>query len=81
MKNSEAISDQAIYQIRLRSHVEEHWAGWFEGMSITYDDQDNTLLTGLVADQPALFGLLYKIRDLGLALLSVQRQSDPSVEN
>jgi hypothetical protein len=60
-----------VYQIRLKGHLGGQWAAWFEGLTITLEDNGDTLLTGPVADQAALHGLLKKIRDLGLPLLSV----------
>jgi len=59
------------YQIKVQGHLDEYWSEWFDGLTVTYDEQDDTLLTGLVADQAALHGLLKKVRDLGLALISV----------
>jgi hypothetical protein len=64
---------QDIYQIRVRGLLEEQWSDWFDGFSISPQADDETLLTGSVADQAALHGLLSKIRDLGLPLLSVER--------
>lgn len=61
------------YEIRLEGHLEDRWANWFEGLSITRDADGSTRLTGLVLDQAALHGLLKKVRDLGLALLTVRR--------
>ncbi len=66
-------ADPAIYQIRLASHLSEPRAAWFEGMTISLEDSGHTLLTGPVVDQAALHGLLRKVRDLGLPLLSVTR--------
>ena len=60
-----------VYQIRLKGHLDSQWANWFDGLAITLEDNGNTLLSGSVADQAALFGLLKKVRDLGLPLLSV----------
>ena len=60
-----------IYQIRLKGHLGGQWTDWFEGLTITLEDNGDTLLTGPVADQAALFGLLRKVRDLGMPLLSV----------
>jgi hypothetical protein len=60
-----------IYQIRIKDHLGRHWADWFEGLSITLEDDGTTLLTGPVVDQAALHGLLRKIRDLGLTLLAL----------
>jgi len=61
----------AVYQIRLQGHLSPHWADWFEGMDISLEDNGDTLLTGPVVDQAALHGLLRKVRDLGMPLLSV----------
>jgi hypothetical protein len=65
------ISNAKVYEIRLKGHLEARWAKWFDGLTIRLEDNGDTLLTGLVADQAALHGLLKKVRDLGLPLLSV----------
>jgi hypothetical protein len=62
-----------VYQIRLKGHLGRQWTEWFEGLTITLEDNGETLLTGPVVDQAALFGLLRKVRNLGLPLLSVNR--------
>ena len=62
-----------VYQIRIKGHLGGRWADWFEGLTITLEANGETLLTGPVVDQAALFGLLRKVRDLGLPLLSVSR--------
>jgi hypothetical protein len=59
------------YEIRLKGHLDARWADWFAGLSITWEDNGDTLLTGPVVDQAALHGLLRKVRDLGLPLVSV----------
>ena len=59
------------YQIRIRGHLGPQWADWFDGLTITLEDNGDTLLTGPVIDQAALHGLLKKVRDLGLPLVSV----------
>ena len=61
----------AIYQIRLKGHLGRQWTEWFEGLAITLEDNGDTLLTGLVIDQAVLHGLLKKVRDLGMPLISV----------
>jgi hypothetical protein len=61
----------SIYQIRIRGHLSPQWADWFEGLTITLEDDGNTLLTGTVIDQAALHGLLKKVRDLATPLLSI----------
>ena len=60
-----------IYQIRLKGHLGRHWTDWFDDLTITLEDNGVTLLTGPVADQAALHGLLKKVRDVGMPLLSV----------
>ena len=60
-----------IFEIRLKGHLDTDWASWFEGMTITLTEDGDTILIGPVADQPALHGLLKKVRDLGIPLLSV----------
>lgn len=66
-------SQPIIYQIRLKGHLDRQWAAWFEDLSITLDDNGETLLTGSVADQAALHGVLRRVRDLGLPLVSIVR--------
>ncbi|HSR29689.1 MAG TPA: hypothetical protein VLY63_03920 [Anaerolineae bacterium] len=69
------------YEIRLKGHVDEHWSEWFDNLTISHDEDDNTILAGPVADQSALHGLLKKVHDLGLRLISVTEveanSSDP----
>jgi hypothetical protein len=60
-----------VYEIRLKGHLGHLWADWFEGLTITQEKDGNTLLTGPVIDQAALHGLLKKVRDLGMPLISV----------
>ena len=62
-----------VYQIRLKGHLSHKWTEWFEGLTITLEEDGNTLLAGPVVDQSALFGLLKKVRDLGMPLVSVNR--------
>jgi hypothetical protein len=62
-----------IYEIRVAGHLSLQWADWFEGLTITLGEDGNTLLSGPVADQAALHGLLKKVRDLGMILVSVNR--------
>ncbi len=62
-----------IYQIRIGGHLGREWRDWFEGLVITLEENGDTLLTGPVVDQAALYGLLRKVRDLGIALVSVHR--------
>ena len=68
------MDEPAHYEIRLAEHLDERWAKWFDGLEIVHSaESGETILHGEMADQPALFGVLGKIRDLGLTLISVQR--------
>jgi hypothetical protein len=62
-----------VYQIRIECHLDDQWTDWFGGMTITLEENGDTLLTGPVADQAALSGLLKKVRDLGMSLVSLNR--------
>jgi hypothetical protein len=65
-------SDQPmVYHIRLKGHLSLQWTGWFDGLIIRLEENGDTLLTGTVVDQAALHGILKKVRDLGMPLLSV----------
>ena len=60
-----------VYQIRIRGHLGPHWADWFGGFAIALEPDGDTLLTGAVVDQAALYGLLRTVRDLGIPLVSL----------
>jgi hypothetical protein len=75
-----APSQPAAYQIRIKGHLDHQWSDWFGGLTVTLDDNGETLLTGPVVDQAALHGLLKKVRDLGMPLLSVN-SLDPGLAN
>lgn len=68
---SEKYDGSGLYEIRLKGHLDNRWAGWFGEVSITLEDNGNTLLVCPVVDQAALHGLLKKVRDLGIPLISV----------
>jgi hypothetical protein len=61
------------YEIRLKGHLDARWTDWFEGLSFTHASDGTTILSGPIVDQAALYGLLRKVRDLGLPLLSVMQ--------
>ena len=61
------------YAIRIKGHLDDRWAAWFGGLTLTREDNGDTLLTGPVVDQAALHGLLRKVRDVGMPLLAVMR--------
>ena len=69
--STEDHDEPGLYEIRIKGHLDNRWASWFEGLTLTLEENGETLLTGPVVDQAALFGLLRKVRDLGLPLLSV----------
>jgi len=66
-------SQTTIYQIRIEGHLDDQWTDWCSGLTITLEENGDTLLTGPIIDQAALFGLLKKVRDLGMPLVSVNR--------
>jgi hypothetical protein len=67
------------YEIKLKGHLNESWADWFDEMSFTHQTDGTTTLTGEIVDQSALHGVLKKVRDLGLPLISVN-QVDPNLK-
>jgi hypothetical protein len=72
--------EPGLYEIRIKGHLDDLWADWFDGLTITRDANGETRLTGPVVDQAALHGLLRKVRDLGLPLVAVI-QLDPNQAN
>ena len=76
-ESAQAQDGSGRYEIRIRGHLDVRWAEWFDGLSFAHEYDGTTVLSGRVADQAALYGVLRKVRDLGLALLSV-RAVDPA---
>ncbi len=76
----ETTPQAAVYEIKLEGQLDARWTDWFEGLSITLDGRGDTILSGPVVDQAALHGLLKKVRDLGMPLISVNRIEDGQTE-
>jgi hypothetical protein len=75
------MTTSAVYRIRVKGHLPSGWSEWFDNMTITLEPNGDTILSGPVMDQPALHGLLIKVRDLGLTLISVDRVEEDNVES
>ena len=73
MSEQQPFDRPMVYQIRIKAHLDDKWSEWLEGLTVTQEPKGETLLCGLVTDQAALHGLLKKMRDLGLPLISVNR--------
>lgn len=71
--------DHPMYEIRIRDHIAKNWSRWFEGLEIREDENGETVLSGPLVDQAALHGVLDKIRDLNLTLISVTRTDHPAL--
>ena len=76
MTNGSEYSKPSIYRIRVKGTLDAKWVEWFDGLTVAPQPNDETLIAGTVADQPALHGILTKIRDLGLPLLAVERMEN-----
>jgi hypothetical protein len=74
------LDEPMVYQIRIKGHLGPQWTDWFGGLTITLEEGGETLLTCLVVDQAALYGLLRKVRDLGLPLISVTRAQPDQID-
>jgi len=70
------LTSTQFYEVRIEGHLHAKWASWFDGMSIQLEESGETLLAGPVIDQAALYGLLKKVRNLGMPLISVNRKSN-----
>jgi SPX domain protein involved in polyphosphate accumulation len=66
---------QEVYQIRVKGHLDQHWSNWLEELTMTHLENGETLLSGYLADQAALYGVLYKLQNLGVPLIVVCRVS------
>jgi hypothetical protein len=66
-------NEAGLYEIRLKGHLDARWAAWFDGLTLAQEDNGSTVIRGWVIDQAALHGLLQKVRDIGLTLVSVAR--------
>lgn len=77
---SDQSTEDVVYEIRVRGHLDSRWAVWFDGLRLTHDDDGTTSVRGRVVDQAAPHGLLQRVRDVGLPLLSVV-QVDPLSDN
>ena len=73
MANGREFDKPAIYEIRVKGRLDERWSRWFSDLTITPQPDGHSLLTGPIADQAALYGLISRMRDLGLVLISVRR--------
>jgi hypothetical protein len=67
-------------EVIVKSHLDMDWSGWFEGLAITHNDRGETLFSGRLRDEAAFYGLLVKVRDMGLFLISVKYMADGSFE-
>jgi hypothetical protein len=74
------VKQRTVYQFRIKGHLGQQWMNWFEGLTVTLEEDDNTVLSGTVVDQSALHGILKKIRDLGMPLLAVNQVEPKYVE-
>ncbi len=70
-KGTRETDKPGVYQIRVKGQLDKNWANWFDGMAVTLTQDGDTLLTGPAQDQAALLGLIAKVRDLGVTLVSV----------
>ena len=66
----------AIYEIRVKGRLDQRWSSWFDGLTLSYEGDDITVLRGPLVDEAALHGVLIKVRDLALPLLAVSRVQD-----
>jgi hypothetical protein len=75
------LDEAGRYEIRLAGRLDAHWTAWFDGLTVSHESDGTTVISGPVADQAALHGLLQRVRDLGLPLISVARaELDPHTQ-
>ena len=67
------------YDIRVKEHLDPSWQEWFEGLQIVHEHTGTSLLSGSISDQAALYGILLKVRQLGLTLLSLEAEEQPQL--
>ena len=72
-------TDHASYEIRVKGHLDARWSAWFDGLSLSHESDGTTLMRGPVVDQAALHGVLQKLRDVGMPLVSVTQVPDPLI--
>ncbi|HEX6557560.1 MAG TPA: hypothetical protein VF026_32650 [Ktedonobacteraceae bacterium] len=70
-----------IYEIRVQGRLDQRWSTWFDGLTISYEGEDSTVLRGSLVDEAALHGVLIKVRDLALPLLAVNRVAAPGPDS
>lgn len=80
-KSKPGVDQSMVYQIMIKGHLGQQCMNWFEGLIVTLKEDGNTLLTGTVIDQASLYGILKKIRDLGMPLLSVNSNNNGLQDN
>jgi hypothetical protein len=66
-------SESGRYEVRLTGQLDAHWTAWFDGLTVSYENDGTTVISGQIVDQAALHGLLQRVRDLGLPLISVRK--------
>ena len=76
MNGKSTLTQPTVYQIRLEGHLSSQWTAWFAGVAITLHENGDTILQSVVVDQAALYGLLRKVRDLGMPLVEVKRMEE-----
>jgi len=70
------MNEHTVYHIKIKGHLDTSWQDWFDGLTITLTDDGDTILSGAIVDQAALHGLLNKIRNLGLTIISINPQAE-----